>query len=503
MPLLGWKVGIAANALGPITFSEAAGKTDQLGMAYVEGFSTQKVSPSIQKNLDPGLTAEDVAFVRNRLAELRLKMPAWHVTGLTADRKAFEFAKNLGVETIVASPDPASIAAIDQLASEFGISVAIEGGKDPTALLTSLSARGKHIGVAADLASLMPPNATPAEVLLPFKERLMALHIAGKASDTDFLREMTRLAVKPSMITVDPAGAESSELAFQIIIGARVEQICRDAAITSPDKLPQEIKAGIEQAVPTKASATPKKPRKLLILDENVNAYVHNTIPHGNYALQMMAKHTGAFEPVFSNDLNNLKYPKIKEFDAIFLNSAGGMIFVAPEIRESLLRYVREGGGLAGIHAASYASLEWPEFTDLIGAGDGPHHVEKVTLKVDDPASPLTAMLGGRDFVWVDEFYHFPPTGPYSRDKLHILFSIDAAKTDLTAWQVRPDNDYGMSWIKNYGRGRVFFCALGHTPLLFLTPAMSEHILAGIQFALGDLDADATPSARLAVENVK
>jgi type 1 glutamine amidotransferase len=174
------------------------------------------------------------------------------------------------------------------------------------------------------------------------------------------------------------------------------------------------------------------------------------------------------------------------------------MIFVDPLVREGIMRYVREGGGLAGIHAASYASLEWPEFTDLIGAGDGPHRVEKVTLKIDDPKSPLNAPFEGRNgFVWVDEFYHFPTTGPYSRDKLHILFSIDAQKTDLSPWQVRPDNDYGMSWIKSYGKGRVFFCALGHTPLLFMTPALSEHILAGIQFALGDLDADTTPSAKL------
>jgi type 1 glutamine amidotransferase len=174
------------------------------------------------------------------------------------------------------------------------------------------------------------------------------------------------------------------------------------------------------------------------------------------------------------------------------------MIFVDPEVREGLMRFVREGGGLAGIHAASYASLEWPEFTDLIGAGDGPHRVEKVTLKVDDPNSPVTAPLGGiKNLVYVDEFYHFPPTGPYSREKLHILLSIDAQKTDLSQWQVRPDNDYGMSWIKNYGKGRVFFCALGHTPALFMTPMLAEHILAGIQFVLGDLEADATPSAKL------
>ena len=62
---------------------------------------------------------------------------------------------------------------------------------------------------------------------------------------------------------------------------------------------------------------------------------------------------------------------------------------------------------------------------------------------------------------------------------------------------VRPDNDYGLVWIRSYGNGRVFNCALGHSSLLFGTPPMAQLILNGIQFVLGDLEADATPSAKL------
>ena len=80
-----------------------------------------------------------------------------------------------------------------------------------------------------------------------------------------------------------------------------------------------------------------------------------------------------------------------------------------------------------------------------------------------------------------------------------MLFSIDTEKTDLSSGPyLRPDKDYGLSWIKSYGQGRVFYSELGHTPTLFMTTALSEFILRGIQFALGDLDADTTPSAKLA-----
>jgi type 1 glutamine amidotransferase len=204
-----------------------------------------------------------------------------------------------------------------------------------------------------------------------------------------------------------------------------------------------------------------------------------------------------------------LKYPNILKYDAVFLNSIVGEVFSDPAVLDGLVRFVRQGGGVAGLHGASYASIDIPEYGDLLGAQSGPHHVETATLKIDDPdspltkqfaSSPLTAGFGGKAFSWTDEFYHFLPTGPYSREKLHVLISIDDQKTDLRQWQVRPDKDYGLVWIKSYGEGRVFNCALGHTPFLFETPAFAQMVLNGIQFVLGDLPADTTPSAMLATK---
>ena len=77
-----------------------------------------------------------------------------------------------------------------------------------------------------------------------------------------------------------------------------------------------------------------------------------------------------------------------------------------------------------------------------------------------------------------------------------MLLALDTEPSETSNERLRPDRDYGLSWIKRVGKGRVFYTALGHTPTLFATPALAEHVLAGIQFALGDLEADATPSAK-------
>jgi type 1 glutamine amidotransferase len=53
-----------------------------------------------------------------------------------------------------------------------------------------------------------------------------------------------------------------------------------------------------------------------------------------------------------------------------------------------------------------------------------------------------------------------------------------------------------VSWIRDWGAGRVFYCALGHREETYWNPVVMQHFLDGIQYTLGDLPADATPSAR-------
>jgi type 1 glutamine amidotransferase len=55
-----------------------------------------------------------------------------------------------------------------------------------------------------------------------------------------------------------------------------------------------------------------------------------------------------------------------------------------------------------------------------------------------------------------------------------------------------------VAWIRSYGQGRVYVTPLGHTPILYTAPVWTKHMLAAVQFILGDLDADTTPSAKLA-----
>jgi type 1 glutamine amidotransferase len=79
---------------------------------------------------------------------------------------------------------------------------------------------------------------------------------------------------------------------------------------------------------------------------------------------------------------------------------------------------------------------------------------------------------------------------------------VDTDKTDMNPSrrflpERAADKDFGIAWVKRYGRGRVFYNALGHTPEVFQDPKLLRHFLAGIQYALGDLKVDDRPSAEL------
>ena len=111
---------------------------------------------------------------------------------------------------------------------------------------------------------------------------------------------------------------------------------------------------------------------------------------------------------------------------------------------------------------------------------------ELVTVRNDDPANPINAVFGGKGFQIADEIYTVNKADIYSREKQRVLLSLDPADPKTEKGK-RPDKDYAVSWIKSCGKGRVFYCSLGHRGEIFSTPVVLAHYLAGMQWAMGDL----------------
>jgi type 1 glutamine amidotransferase len=528
----GWRVAAPMASLRGMTFSDALARADVWPVASVEASNTQITSYEVPKPLDQRLQANERSAVVYRLREIAESIAAYRVDNIGADaavrRRVFEFAKAVNVPMIITSADAASPAELDALAEEFDVNVALESRGDPKAVMAALDGRSRRMGVSAHLGGWAQAGIKAVDGLALVKDRLLHVTAAdrsalnararavalgeGAAGLGDFFLAAYRAGLKPLSITVESLGTTEADMvknlqAFERVMwpamSARVNDMLKTPAgqIRGGDRLDAAMRAQIDAAIPRQAPATPGRPRTLLVTDVQMYSG-HSTIPHGNYMIELMAKYTGAFKPTFSNDPDMLKYPKIKEFDAVFFNNVCGMVHNDPDVRDGILRYVREGGGLGGNHAVTYANLNWPEFADMMGGWAGQHRVEEQVLKIDDPGSPLMKPFGSEPFTHTDEFYIFPPSSPYSREKQRVLMSIDVEKSDrgfggrFSELSTRPDQDYGVAWVKGYGKGRTYFTPLGHTTIMYTDKRWTAHLLAAIQYLLGDISVDETPSAR-------
>ena len=529
----GWRVSMPSTAIAGATLSNVLAIADGLGVPGVEASSTQRTAFEVPKPFDARLQAGERNAVVTRLRELRQQVSVYRIDDLGADaaarRRTFELAKAVDAPLIVTragTPGAASLDELDTLATEFEVKVAIETPPPATELLEALAGRSARLGAAVDLGAWMQRGAKPADALA-FKDRLLlvrvedrsALGAAGKpvalgegaGGIADFFLGAYTAHIKPLHIVIESLGTTEADLArnlaaFERVMWPAMAERVRDMVkspagqIRDGSRLDADMQRQIAAAVPDAPIAKPRKPRKLLVTDLQMYSG-HASIPHGNLLLKLMAEKTGAFEAVFSNDLELLKYPAIKQFDAVYFNNVCGMVHNDPAVRESLLRYVREGGGIGGHHAVTYANNNWPEFAELMGGWAGQHHLETQVLKIDDPSSPLMKSFGAGPIEHNDEFYVFPMYSPYSRAKQRVLMSIDVDKSDratanrFCAGCTRTDQDYGVAWIREYGKGRAYFTPLGHTTIFYTDRRWTTHLLAAIQYILGDLDADATPGA--------
>lgn len=280
-----------------------------------------------------------------------------------------------------------------------------------------------------------------------------------------------------------------------------------------PATLDPAQKQMVDAALPKKAPAKPKKHRVILINSLMIKdgkpfrSPSYDTIPVLDYMMEQMGKQTGAYDVVISNDIEMFRPEKIKQFDAICFCNSSGVLFDDPDLRASLLAYVNNGGGVIGIHDAIATFVQWPKydqwpvFGQIIGGtenGGHPWNMVPLAMKVEDPENPINAVFKGKgDIQFTGQVFQLQE--PTFRDRLHVLMSIDVSKMGtvpiVRVNQARKtDLDFPASWIHRYGKGRVYYNEMGHDSAPFWNPALLQHYLAGIQYAVGDLQVDDSPN---------
>ncbi len=285
------------------------------------------------------------------------------------------------------------------------------------------------------------------------------------------------------------------------------------AANQTIETIPKREQQRIWNAVPQQARVKSHPARKVLIWSTPSHLYSRDPhkrycVPYGLFAMKALGRKTGAFEPIASNDLAMYLPHNLKRFDAIVMNNSCFDWIVPTDadmqrpafrrygldksamarlLQQTLLKYVRDGGGIMAFHYAIGANRKWPEFREMLGARLAGHPWnQEIGVRVDVPGHPLVAAFPKSGFRIHDEIYQF--VAPYSRKKLLVLLSLDIHTVNMNVQSIqRTDGDFALAWIKPYGKGRIFYTAFGHRTELYWNSRLLQFYLNGIQFATGDL----------------
>ena len=239
--------------------------------------------------------------------------------------------------------------------------------------------------------------------------------------------------------------------------------------------------------------AAAQAPSKTVLVMSCCRGFRHTTATYGKAVITQIGEDSGAFRTICTEDPRVFTDDFLAKIDCVILNNSTGS-FLDDAQKAALLKYVREGGGVVGIHAATDSHYDWPEYAQLMGGWfDGHPWNEDVTITVEVPDHP--ACEGVPDpWVIADEIYQHRD---WSREDVCVLMSLDPTRTNMTRDGIkRADHDFGIAWCKRYGEGRTFYAALGHRNEVFDDLVFQKHLLGAIRWAMGVVEGTSEPHAR-------
>ncbi len=142
---------------------------------------------------------------------------------------------------------------------------------------------------------------------------------------------------------------------------------------------------------------------------------------------------------------------------------------ITPEQETSLLDFVDKGRGFIPVHCASFCFQNSPKYIELVGGQFMKHGTDSFTTSIIKKDHVIVNTL--------DEFSTWDET--YVHDKM--------AK-DITVLMERVEGDHHepWTWIKEHGKGRVFYTAYGHDERTWSNPGFQQLMKEGILWAVGD-----------------
>jgi type 1 glutamine amidotransferase len=286
-----------------------------------------------------------------------------------------------------------------------------------------------------------------------------------------------------------------------------------NAQNVEPFELDQAWMDKIWELAPDQPTVRPAKVPRILVFTLSTG-YQHWAVPHTTAMMEVLSDKTGAFVMEQSADI--LAFEDLGAYDAVLLNNNCPAderrdLFwdelgknkdltdkerekMAARLEKNLIEFVKRGGGLMLVHGAIVMQNNSLEFSKMAGGSFDYHPVQQeVEVDLVEPGHPLLAGFKGQPFVHMDEPYIFK--NAYFDYDFHPLLSMDASRLHSLNEEIEDPVIY-ISWVKPYGKGRVFYVSPSHNAQSFEYPGMLRFFLDGLQYVTGDLRCDDTQMER-------
>ena len=230
----------------------------------------------------------------------------------------------------------------------------------------------------------------------------------------------------------------------------------------------------------------------------------HDSVSHALALVERLGYESGLWDTYIRTDSNIASYqpkmttgqpasggPGFANVDAIFF-MGHREVPIDEQQKADLLKFVHDDGkGFVAAHVALTALASWPEFGEMLGGEFQDHPYGSVAGVVlnEDPGFPATRHLPP-SFDLFDEFYQVKG---FSREKSRVLLRLDTSKLPANDRLLNKNGDFPLAWARMYGKGRVFYGSFAHDAKTWDNPDVYHMYFEAIRWALGLVDADATP----------
>jgi len=247
-------------------------------------------------------------------------------------------------------------------------------------------------------------------------------------------------------------------------------------------------------------NAAPRR-KKVLCIGQT-KGFQHDATSEGLATILRLGHDTGYWDAYLKTDTQLITKKKLTGnaknldyFDAVFFMTTGELD-LDDEQKASLLSFVKEDGkGFVGCHCAIDTNYKWPEYGEMVGGyfDSHPWNTFEAPVIVEDRNHPTMRHFPAA-FTTLDEIYQVKD---FSRERVRVLARLDETKIDLKRPNIhRTDGDFAVAWVRNYGKGRVFYSTFGHHSPAWDRPDMQKMYLESVKWVLKMTDGDATPRPR-------